>query len=58
MTEDPFIIKANIAHYRTLLQLDISDGKRVQVERLLAAALAELQAVTTSDQTAMGTYHA
>lgn len=57
MTEDPYIIKTNIAHYRALLQLDISEEKRQQVKRLLAAALADLQAATAPNQAATASRH-
>lgn len=38
MTEDPFIIQINIAHYRAMLKLDMNDTKRSVIERLLAEA--------------------
>jgi hypothetical protein len=42
MTDDPYIIRINIAHYRALLKLDMNDGKRSIVERLLAESRADL----------------
>lgn len=43
MTDDErYIIKLNIAHYQAMLKLDIDDGKRSTVKRLLAEAKAVL----------------
>ena len=42
MTEEPFIIQLNIDHYQAMLKLDLDDGKRSIVERLLADAGADL----------------
>jgi hypothetical protein len=41
-TESPSIILLNIAHYKALLKLDMDDGKRSVVERLLAQARLDL----------------
>ena len=41
-TEDPTIIRMNIAHYEAVLKLDMDDGRRSVVERLLAKAKREL----------------
>ena len=41
-TEDPTIIQMNIAHYEALLKLDMDDGRRSVVERLLAEAKDDL----------------
>jgi len=38
MTEAPVIIRMNIAHYQTVLKLDMSDEKRSAIQRLLARA--------------------
>lgn len=38
MTEEPAIIEMNIARYESLLNLDLDDGKRSLVTRLLAEA--------------------
>lgn len=40
--EDPTIIRLNIRHYRTLLQVNLDDDKRQRVAQLLAEAEAEL----------------
>ena len=50
MLEDPYKIRMIIAHYRALLKLDMSNEKRAQIKRLLAAALAELEAANTSQR--------
>jgi hypothetical protein len=42
MTEDPFTIQLNIDHYRAHLKLDMDDGKRSIIERLLAEARTDL----------------
>jgi hypothetical protein len=42
MTEEPVIIEMNIAHYEALLKLDLDDGKRSTVNRLLAEAKEKL----------------
>lgn len=38
MTEEPTIIRMNIAHYGEMLKLDLDDEKRSVLERLLAEA--------------------
>jgi hypothetical protein len=47
MTEDPIIIRMNIAHYEAMLKLDIGDEKRSIAERLLAEAKRDLALATT-----------
>jgi hypothetical protein len=47
MTEDPIIIRMNIAHYGAMLKLDIGDEKRSIAERLLAEAKRDLALATT-----------
>jgi len=47
MTEDPFFIQMNIAHYGAMLKLGMDDEKRSLVERLLAEAKRDL-ALTTA----------
>jgi hypothetical protein len=47
MTQEPFIILMNIAHYEAQLKLDMDDGKRSVVTRLLAEAQENL--VLTTD---------
>ena len=42
MTEDPFIIRMNIAHYQAMLRLDLDEPRRAAIERLLAEAEANL----------------
>ena len=42
MTENPVIIRMNIAHYRALLKLDMDDLRRRTIERLLAEANGDL----------------
>lgn len=42
MTEEPFIIRLNIAHYRAMLKLDMDGEKRRVIERLLAEAKGNL----------------
>lgn len=42
MIEDPFIIRMNIAHYRTMLKLDMDEKKRATIARLLTQAEDEL----------------
>jgi hypothetical protein len=42
VTEDPIIIKMNIAHYLAMLKLDMDDKNRVVIERLLAKAREDL----------------
>ena len=49
MTEDPRIIKMNIAHYGELLKLNIDDWKRSVVEGLLTQAKRNL-VLATNDQ--------
>ncbi len=43
MTEDPIIIKMNIAHYLAMLKLDMADDNRMIIERLLADARKDLE---------------
>jgi hypothetical protein len=38
MTEDPYVIRANIANYEAQLRLDLDDRKRATIRRLLAEA--------------------
>jgi len=47
MTQELFIIRLNIAHYEAQLKLDMDDGKRSVVSRLLAEAQENL--VLTTD---------
>ena len=48
--ESPRIILLNIAHYETLLKLDIDDGKRAVVTRLLAEARKDLARTAVTAQ--------
>jgi hypothetical protein len=50
MTEDPIIIRMNIAHYGALLKLDLDDDKRSIVERLLAEAKRDLAVAVSLKQ--------
>jgi hypothetical protein len=43
MTEDPIIVKMNIAHYLAMLKLDMADDNRLVIERLLAEAREDLE---------------
>jgi len=52
--EDPFIIRMNIAHYETMLKLDIDARKRSAVQRLLRAAEADLLEAEADVKQAMG----
>ena len=38
MTEEPIIIRMNIAHYGAMLKLELSDEKRSILQQLLAEA--------------------
>jgi hypothetical protein len=38
MTEEPIIVRMNIAHYGEMLKLDLGDENRSVLERLLAEA--------------------
>jgi hypothetical protein len=49
MSEDPVILRMNIAHYQAMLRLVLDDRRREAIERLLAEAFAEL-ALTQSRQ--------
>lgn len=42
MDEAPAIIKLNLRHYEAMLQLDLDDEKRRQVETLIVEAKAQL----------------
>ena len=44
------IIELNIARYRAMLKLDMDDGKRSIVERLLAEAKRDLALATASKE--------
>jgi hypothetical protein len=46
MTEESEIIQMNIAHYQTILKLDMDDEKRSVVERLLVEAERDLLPLT------------
>jgi hypothetical protein len=53
MTEEPAIIEMNIAHYEALLKLDLDDGKRSTVNRLLAEARERLALADGSKKAAI-----
>jgi hypothetical protein len=46
VTEDPIIIKMNIAHYLAMLKLDMADENRLVIGRLLADARKDLALAT------------
>ena len=52
--EDPFIIRMNIAHYETMLKLDIDARKRSAVKRLLHDAEADLLEAEADVKQVMG----
>ena len=48
--ESPRIIQMNIAHYEALLKLNMDDGKRSVIERLLADARESLALAAVVEQ--------
>ena len=48
--ESPKIIQMNIAHYEALLELDMDDGKRSVIERLLAEARKNLALAAVAER--------
>jgi hypothetical protein len=46
MTEEPIIIRMNIAHYEEMLKLDVGDEKRSALNQLVAEARAHLVLAT------------
>jgi hypothetical protein len=57
MTEDPTIIKMNIAHYAALLKLSMSDEKRSTINSLLSESRESLESLNTSAQLATYSRH-
>ncbi len=53
MTQELLIIRMNIAHYEAQLKLDMDDGKRAVVTRLLAEAKENLVLATDFNKKSM-----
>jgi len=53
MTEEPIIIKMNIAHYEAMLKLPLDEEKRSIVKRLLAEAEEHLALAIDSERAAI-----